>query len=146
MRSWELDPYYNDKRSTQYNLFAGRVQVFRTQIKLASQGTMDRPSHPFYPVEVKYIGYLANDRSVLELLGIFALGCIAIVSLTIATVNRYNPRLHATDKASVVWFVFSRSLCVTIMLPRPLTFGQLAQSISSLKVSPTTRITKSVAK
>lgn len=66
------------------------------------------PPHPFYPVEAKIVGYLANEASVLQLLGIFGAGCIVVLGTTLALVRSHNPNLSASDKAAVLWNVLSR--------------------------------------
>ena len=63
--------------------------------------------HPFYPVEANVIGYLANEYSVLQLLGLFALGCVGILGASLLLLNTYNPHLPIREKSSVLWFVLS---------------------------------------
>lgn len=64
--------------------------------------------HPFYPVEANIVGYLANEATVLQLLGTFGAGCIVVLSLTLALVKGHNPNLPAKEKAAVLWNVLSR--------------------------------------
>ena len=68
-----------------------------------------QPPHPFYPVEANIIGYLANEYSALELVGMFALGCVLILGSTLFLLNTWNPRLEGKEKASVIWFILSES-------------------------------------
>ncbi len=68
--------------------------------------------HPFYPVEANIVGYLANEWSVVTLLGIFASGWVVILGITLALVRRHNPALPSTEKASILWFVLSK--CYTL--------------------------------
>ena len=64
--------------------------------------------HPFYPKEIEILGYLANDWSVLELLGYFAAGWAVILVVTELSVRRHNPRLPASEKAAIQWFVLCK--------------------------------------
>ena len=65
------------------------------------------PPHPFYPLEVELVGYLANDKNTLQLLGIFAAGCVVLCSGTWAGMTRYAPTLTVKDKLATLWFVLS---------------------------------------
>lgn len=67
-----------------------------------------QPPHPFYPLEANVIGYLANQWSVLTLLGIFFAGCIVILGTTLAVVKSYNPNLAGREQAVVLWFVLCK--------------------------------------
>jgi hypothetical protein len=69
---------------------------------------IDIPSHPFYPLGVDIVGYLANKWSVATLLAIFLAGWVAILGLTWVSVSRYSPRLHRNDKLVILWFVLSK--------------------------------------
>ena len=66
------------------------------------------PPHPFYPIEANIVGYLANELSVLSLLGVFGSGCVVILGLTLALVMRQNPTLPSREKAIVLWFVLCK--------------------------------------
>ncbi|MCJ1424824.1 hypothetical protein MMC29_002712 [Sticta canariensis] len=68
------------------------------------------PPHPFYPIEANIVGYLANELSVLSLLGVFGSGCVVILGLTLALVMRQNPTLPPREKAIVLWFVLSGTI------------------------------------
>ena len=65
------------------------------------------PPHPFYPLEANIVGYLANEWSVVALLGSFAVACVALLGGTLVLLRQYNPRLPGTEKATVLWFVLS---------------------------------------
>lgn len=67
-----------------------------------------QPPHPFYPLEAKIVGYLANEWSVLKLLGVFGSGCVVVLGLTLALVMRQNPSLPSREKATVLWFVLCK--------------------------------------
>lgn len=63
--------------------------------------------HPFYPLEAKIVGYLANEWSVPTLLGLFAAGWVAILGVTLLLVRQHNPDLPSREKATILWFVLS---------------------------------------
>ncbi|MCJ1255132.1 hypothetical protein MMC24_002948 [Lignoscripta atroalba] len=67
-------------------------------------------SHPFYPIEAEIVGYLANEWSVLTLLGLFAAGWVVILGATWSGVNRHNPTLPSSEKAAILWFVLSGTI------------------------------------
>lgn len=69
---------------------------------------MAQPPHPFYPLEANIVGYLANEFSVLQLLGLFAAGCALILGLTLVLVRAHNPRLPSSEKATILWFVLCK--------------------------------------
>ena len=79
--------------------------------------------HPFYPVEANIVGYLANEATVLQLLGTFGAGCVVVLGITMALVKGHNPNLPAKEKAAVLWNVLSR-------LPNPFS-GNLSVLITS---------------
>lgn len=66
--------------------------------------------HPFYPVDAKIVGYLANDLSVTGLVGTFALGCFFILGTSLLLLRYRSVRLSGADEAIVLWFVLSMSL------------------------------------
>lgn len=67
-------------------------------------------THPFYPLGANVVGYLANEWSAPTLLGIFAGGWVVILGATLVLVRRHNPNLRSWDKATILWFVLSKSL------------------------------------
>jgi len=80
---------------------------------MPATSSIDIPSHPFYPLGVDIVDYLANKWSVATLLGIFLAGCLAILGLTWASVSRYySPGLHRNDKLVILWFVLSKPFAV----------------------------------
>jgi cholestenol Delta-isomerase len=68
------------------------------------------PPHPYYPLEVEIIGYLANDWHFLTLLAAFASGVAAIFTITFALVKRTRPDIRGKELAIILWFV----LCKTV--------------------------------
>jgi hypothetical protein len=70
-----------------------------------------QPIHPFYPVGVEVANFIANDKTVVQLLATFAIGCAAVLGATWLLAGRLAPRLKATDKAAVLWFCLSKDNC-----------------------------------
>lgn len=62
-------------------------------------------NHPYYPLELEIVSYLANEWSVPTLLGVFAGVCATILFATLAIVNKVHPNLRGSDKAAIWWFV-----------------------------------------
>lgn len=65
----------------------------------------DSVKHPYYPLDANIVGYVANESTVLSLLGSFIAGCTAIFGLTHLAVKRINPTLPTTELITVMWFV-----------------------------------------
>jgi cholestenol delta-isomerase len=63
------------------------------------------PAHPYYPLEVPIVGYLANEWNTFELCSMFAAGCAAIFSVTYVIVKRLRPTASVGDLATIMWFV-----------------------------------------
>lgn len=77
-------------------------------IKMENITNILTPEHPYYPVTIEIVGYLANEYSVPVLLGIFAAGCAVIVGLTLMLVRALHPRLKTSDKAAIMWFMICK--------------------------------------
>lgn len=65
--------------------------------------------HPYFPLEVEIVSYLANEWSVPTLLSLFAALCATIIFGTKAIVSRVHPHLAATEKAAIWWLVLCTS-------------------------------------
>jgi len=65
------------------------------------------PPHPYYPLELEIVGYLANDWHFLTLLAIFASGCFAVFSATYAIAKRMRPQIPTSELLTIMWFVLS---------------------------------------
>ena len=77
-----------------------------------SGSALAHPPHPFYPVEVELIGYLANDKSTLSLLLIFLAGLIVICVASWVVLSKYYPQVRTIDKWALLWCMCSkRALC-----------------------------------
>ncbi|KAF2874003.1 Emopamil binding protein-domain-containing protein [Massariosphaeria phaeospora] len=63
------------------------------------------PLHPYYPIEVEIVGYLANEWNTVELCAMFAAGCAVIFSITYVIVKRLRPRMSTGDLFTILWFV-----------------------------------------
>ena len=66
--------------------------------------------HPFYPIDAKIVGYLANEWSVPALLGVFFAGCAVEIGTAFALVNKFKPVLRTGDKAALMWFVVCKDM------------------------------------
>jgi len=66
--------------------------------------------HPFYPVGVEIVNFIANDLTVLQLLAAFGAGCAVILSATWFLTSAFAPRLKKTDRLAVLWFCLSGSI------------------------------------
>ncbi len=76
---------------------------------MAAASKSEHPPHPFYPIGVEIVGYLANRWSVPALLGIFLGGWLVILALTWASVSWFLPRLRQADKLIILWFILSEA-------------------------------------
>ncbi|WEW54794.1 cholestenol delta-isomerase [Emydomyces testavorans] len=98
------------------------------------------PAHPYYPVEAKLIGYLANEWSVPVLIGAFGVAWGAILLAALGLVTLVRPTLPKAEKLAVLWFVLSGSIHLffegyfvvnhTRMAPAQDLFGQLWKEYS----------------
>lgn len=70
-------------------------------------GEISDVQHPFFPLDAKIVGYLANDLSVTSLIGAFALGCFFVLGASLLLVRRRSVRLSGVDEVIVLWFVLS---------------------------------------
>ncbi|KAI5305821.1 hypothetical protein KEM56_003236 [Ascosphaera pollenicola] len=68
------------------------------------------PSHPYYPIDIKLVGYIANDHGVFELVSMFGAGCAVILALTFCLVQLGAPKIKCADKLAVLWFVLTASI------------------------------------
>lgn len=86
-----------------------------TTVALPIQSLMNNTSsdysgsiHPYYPLDAEIAGYVANESTVLGLLGSFVAGCTAIFALTYLAVKKVNPRLPRSELLTVMWFVLCK--------------------------------------
>ncbi|KAJ0107550.1 hypothetical protein J7T55_007740 [Diaporthe amygdali] len=61
--------------------------------------------HPYYPLGVMIPGYVAPTLSRLEILVIFTITCLSILTPTWFFLSRQKRQLHRQDKATALWFV-----------------------------------------
>ncbi|KAI9840230.1 MAG: hypothetical protein M1838_004151 [Thelocarpon superellum] len=66
---------------------------------------MESAVHPYHPLGIEIVGYLANEYSVPRLLTLFAVGCAVILGGTLGVMRRAHPTLAGTEQAAVLWFV-----------------------------------------
>ena len=67
--------------------------------------------HPYFPLGIEVVGYLANEFSVPTLLACFAAGCAIILGSTQLVVNKVHPGLPLAEKATIWWFVLCKLSC-----------------------------------
>jgi len=63
------------------------------------------PAHPFYPLGIEVANYLANEWSVLTLLGAFAACCASVFAVTYVVVMRVRPTMSRGELLTILWFV-----------------------------------------
>ncbi|PSN74961.1 EBDP4, emopamil-binding protein [Corynespora cassiicola Philippines] len=86
--------------------FLKRVQeAFAEPAAMNVTNTPVPPVHPYYPIDVEIVGYLANEWNTLELCSMFAAGCAVIFSITYLMVKKLRPDVSASDLITVLWFV-----------------------------------------
>jgi len=67
-------------------------------------------AHPYYPVGIEVVGYLANKWSVPFLLGTWTVGCLALWAVTFKVTKTIKPNISNGDMWTVLWFVLSGSI------------------------------------
>ena len=72
---------------------------------MAFNASSAAPLHPYYPLGVEIVGYMANEWNTLELVSMFAAGCVAIFSATYAILMRTRPNASTGDVSIMMWFV-----------------------------------------
>lgn len=78
---------------------------------LGLNGSASPPAlHPYYPLEVEIIGYLANEWSVVTLLSIFTAGIVALLGVTRVVAKKIQPSIADTELLCVMWFVLTASI------------------------------------
>jgi cholestenol Delta-isomerase len=65
------------------------------------------PLHPYYPIGVAIPSYVANEMGTVELLSIFALGCLVILSILWFTLGKLSREIGFWDKMTILWFTLS---------------------------------------
>ncbi|KAI4748723.1 Emopamil-binding protein [Aureobasidium sp. EXF-12298] len=84
---------------------ADSTMVLPVQASMNNTMSYEGVKHPYYPLDANIAGYVANESTVLSLLGSFVAGCVAILGFTYLIVKRVNPRLPTTELITVMWFV-----------------------------------------
>lgn len=98
------------------------------------------PSHPYFPVGVEIVNYVANDKDFVTLVSTFAAGCAVILGLSWLAVAKFYPRVRRQDKWIILWFILTGSIHFwfegyfafnhTRMAPAQDLFGQLWKEYS----------------
>jgi len=63
------------------------------------------PLHPYYPLDVELVGYMANKWDTLTLVSMFAAGCAGIFAVTYLITTRIRPHMSNADLSTIMWFV-----------------------------------------
>ena len=72
---------------------------------MALNSSSAAPLHPYYPLGVEIVGYMANEFNTVELLSMFTAGCAVIFSVTYAVLMRTRPNASNSDVSIMMWFV-----------------------------------------
>lgn len=80
----------------------------RPVLNLVAGNNATKLPHPYYPIEIEIVGYLANDYSVPALLACFAAGCAVILGFTHYVAKVRNPELPASEIVRIMWFVLCK--------------------------------------
>lgn len=84
---------------------------------------MNIPIHPYYPIDLEIVGYLANEWDTLTLVSLFAAGCTAIFLVTYLVIMRVQPKISSGDLWTIMWFVLCMCLSLvqehTILIIKP---------------------------
>ncbi|KAJ5095242.1 EBDP4 emopamil-binding protein [Penicillium argentinense] len=71
---------------------------------------MEALPHPYYPLNLKVVGYVPNEWTSLTLVSIFASAC-AITFLAVYTLTmKVHPKVSRSDLWTIMWFVLSGSI------------------------------------
>ncbi|KAI5209571.1 Emopamil-binding protein [Aureobasidium subglaciale] len=81
------------------------AMAFSIQSILNDTASCENNKHPYYPLDANIAGYVANESTVLSLLGSFVASCMALFGFTYLIVRKVNPRLSTTEVSTVMWFV-----------------------------------------
>lgn len=96
---------FNNSTTTPIHLH--RAEVNREERETRDERAAMEPAHPYYPLDAKVVGYLANDWDVPTLVCAFLGGWGALLLLTLAVVSVARPSLKMGDKVAILWFVLS---------------------------------------
>ncbi|KKA16715.1 hypothetical protein T310_9669 [Rasamsonia emersonii CBS 393.64] len=66
--------------------------------------------HPYYPLGVELPGYLANESSVLSLVGRFAVCWVTVLGIAFLIINRVRPSASRSDRLAFLWFCLTASI------------------------------------
>lgn len=65
----------------------------------------EAPLHPYYPLGVVIADYVAPTLSTLEILAIFTVTCLSILTPTWFYLRRRDHQINGKDTAAALWFV-----------------------------------------
>lgn len=87
---------------------AAAASVSETVLEVPVRSNATSRPHPYYPLGVEILGYAANDRSIPELLSVFAVGCVGIFGLAALAAKRIRPEISKTELVTIFWFVLCK--------------------------------------
>lgn len=83
---------------------------FRKEPPPPSSTLEPKALHPFYPLEIEIVNFVANDKSVPYLLSLFLGGWAVILVLTWLSAAKFAPHLRALDKMVILWFILTGTI------------------------------------
>lgn len=78
-------------------------------IPLVPVATLNDTIHPFYPLGVEIVNYLANEKDVIQLLTSFAALVGSILFIAGFGATRFAPHLKISDQLAILWFVLCKT-------------------------------------
>lgn len=71
---------------------------------------LSKPANPYYPLGTTVEGWVANEASVAEILGVFFGACAVLFSATHVVSKRLQPNLSNVELLTAMWFVLSGAI------------------------------------
>jgi cholestenol Delta-isomerase len=82
----------------------------RANVPRVPSARPELPPHPYFPVGVNIPDYVANEMTTVEIMSMFAVGCVAILLIAYSASRKIRPNLANIDLATTLWFVLSGSI------------------------------------
>lgn len=80
--------------------------------------SLDGIPHPYYPLDAQITGYVANEATILKLLGVASIVAIALLGTTFTLVTMARPSLNKADRLAILWFVLCQYSGWSIVIAR----------------------------
>ncbi|KAK7987486.1 hypothetical protein PG989_007801 [Apiospora arundinis] len=84
------------------------------------------PNTRFTPLGIALPGYIANEMSTIQILGIFAATCASVMLPTLLAISRKRPDLPKRELSTAMWFVLCG--CIHLILEGYFAFNAVATS------------------